>query len=69
MTLDLLHEEEYEALRKKLREEPDLKPIEQEITTGNAWTDYRIKSFNAILTTLSIAAVIIFLALIVLVQI
>ncbi len=69
MTLDLLHEEEYEALRKRLREEPDLKQVEHDITAGNIRTDYRIKSFNAILTTLSIAAVIIFLALIVLVQI
>ena len=42
MTLDLLHEEEYEALRKKLREETDLKPIEQEITAGNTWTEREI---------------------------
>lgn len=68
MTIDLLHEEEYEMLRKKMSED--------NIFTNNGLlikkrrdTDYRNSSFKAILTTLSLAALIITIALIVVITI
>lgn len=69
MTLDLLHEEEYEALRKRLHEETTTFSDELNVVSHGMETDYRTKSFNAMLSTLSIAAVIIVFALIVLVNI
>ncbi len=68
MTIDLLHEEEYEMLRKKMTED-NIFTNSGPLIKKRRDTDYRDSSFKAILTTLSLAALIIAIALIVVITI
>ena len=68
MIIDLLHEEEYEMLRKKMSKD-NIFTNNGPLIKKRKDTDYRNSSFKAILTTLSLAALIIAIALVVVITI
>ena len=68
MIIDLLHEEEYEMLRKKMSED-NIFTNNGPLIKKRRDTDYRNSSFKAILPTLSLSALIIAIALVVVITI